>query len=196
MPVSPARIILASGSSYRKMLLQKLQIPFRCESPDIDESRLPEESIKALVLRLAQQKAEAVARQHTGEPGLIIGSDQVALLGNQLLTKPGNHFNAVAQLTACSGQRVDFYTSLCLYNCQTGHFQLDYDIFSVYFRQLSAVQIENYLQADKPYDCAGSFKAEGLGITLFSKMQGDDPNSLIGLPLIKLTDMLIKERVL
>lgn len=188
-------LILASGSRYRQQLLHKLQLPFCCHSPDIDESHLPDESAQQLVERLAISKAKTVARCLPDTNCLIIGSDQVAVLDDTILTKPGNHHNATQQLQSCSGRSVQFVTGLCLFNKQTRRTQYSTEVFNVSFRTLTAAQIEHYLLADQPYDCAGSFKAEGLGISLFEKMQGDDPNTLIGLPLIRLVDFLQNEGV-
>lgn len=186
-------IILASSSPYRRQLLDKLGISYDCAKPDIDESALPSETADELVARLALEKAEAVAQQHP--KALIIGSDQVATLNNTITTKPLNHDKAVSQLEAASGQSVVFSTGLCLLNTHTGQHQLSVNHFKVHFLSLSRGQIESYLHKEKPYDCAGSFKSEGLGITLFSQLEGSDPNSLIGLPLIELTAMLRKEGV-
>ena len=187
-------IILASSSPYRQSLLQQLGIEFECHSPDIDESALDGESPSALAARLAEQKAKAVAEHYPN--ALIIGSDQVASLDGNRLGKPGNHTNAFIQLQSCSGREVNFYTGLCLYNSATCKQQLSVETFSVVFRELSTVTIERYLNKEQPYDCAGSFKVEGLGISLFERLEGDDPNSLIGLPLIKLVTLLGNEGVL
>jgi MAF protein len=159
----------------------------------VDESRLEDEQAEALVLRLSQQKAMAVAKNHP--KALIIGSDQVATVSGMILGKPGNHEKAVSQLTNASGKRVTFYTGLCLYNSQTGQSQTCCEPFHVQFRTLNQSEIENYLLKEQPYNCAGSFKSEGLGICLFESMQGEDPNALIGLPLIQLNTMLRKEGV-
>jgi septum formation protein len=185
-------IVLASSSPYRRQLLEKLQLPFSCFAPDIDEQRFPNEAPAAMALRLAVNKAQAVAANYATH--LIIGSDQVACLhrddGDEILGKPGSHQRAVAQLNACSGQRVDFYTGLVLLNSRSGELQSTVEHFAVYFRILSPETIEHYLAREPAYDCAGSFKVEGLGITLFERLQGRDPNSLTGLPLIALVDML------
>lgn len=186
-------IILASSSPYRRELLQRLAIDFDCISPNIDESALPTESAEQLVSRLAQQKAQAVAADYPQQ--LIIGSDQVASLGQTILTKPGNSDKAMAQLGACSGKTVTFYTGLSLLNSKTGQQQTCVEPFSVKFRMLDTATIERYISAEQPFDCAGSFKVEGLGISLFEQLIGDDPNSLMGLPLIKLVDMLRTEGV-
>lgn len=188
------KLILASSSLYRRQLLEKLQLPFTYQSPDIDETALANETPQALVQRLSISKAKSVATKQD-HASLVIGSDQVAVLGNKILGKPLNHANAVRQLSECSNQTVQFLTGLCLYNniSQTTHYSTE--IFQVRFRALSKQQIENYLNKDQPYDCAGSFKAESLGISLFSQMQGNDPNILLGLPLIRLIDFLQQEGV-
>ncbi len=186
-------IILASSSPYRRELLAKLGLEFNHESPDIDESRLPNEDIEQMVARLAKAKAKAVAKNHAA--ALIIASDQVAVLRQNILGKPHTHDSAVKQLSELSGQEVYFLTSLALFNSKTQQIQTLVEPFVVKFRQLSDQEIEGYLHKEKPYNCAGSFKSEGLGITLFEKLVGDDPNTLIGLPLIRLTDMLREEGV-
>ncbi|MBT8117126.1 MAG: septum formation inhibitor Maf [Gammaproteobacteria bacterium] len=180
-------LVLASSSPYRKQLLERLGLAFSTVSPDIDETALPGETPDALVERLAEQKARTVGELHQG---LIIGSDQVATIDDDILGKPGNHEQAVAQLTRLSGNRVTFHTGLCLLDTAHHEAQLDVVPFTVQFRELSAAQIERYLHAEQPYNCAGSFKSEGLGITLFEKMLGEDPTALVGLPLVKLTEML------
>ena len=187
------QLILASTSVYRNQLLQKLGLPFATAAPDVDESRLEDETPQQLVMRLAEAKAKAVAQQFPD--ALIIGSDQVAVIGDQILGKPGNFENAVAQLRAAAGKQVDFKTGLCLYNSATQHGQTRCETYSVLFRQLSDVQIKSYVRREQPYDCAGSFKSEGLGITLFERLMGDDPNTLVGLPLIMLVRMLDKEGI-
>jgi MAF protein len=186
-------LILASSSIYRRQLLAKLGLAFDYISPNIDESPNSKESPQALVERLAQQKALAIAKDHPKH--LIIGSDQVACLEQVILTKPGNFENAYRQLKHCSGKTVNFYTGLSLINSVNGNKQTATETFTVTFRQLSDTDIKNYLHREQPYDCAGSFKVEGLGICLFEKLSGNDPNSLIGLPLIKLIDMLHNEGV-
>ncbi|MFU8838255.1 MAG: Maf family protein [Thiohalomonadaceae bacterium] len=185
------KIVLASTSPFRRELLNKLGLAYETDAPDIDESALPGEMPEQLVARLAEQKARAVATRHPDS--LIIGSDQVAVNGDQILGKPGTHDKAVAQLLAASGKGVRFLTGLCLYNSTSGKAQVCVEPFEVVFRQLSMEQIENYLQAEQPYNCAGSFKSEGLGIALFERLLGEDPNSLIGLPLIRLIRMLEQE---
>ena len=186
-------LVLASTSPFRQQILRKLNIEFIVDAPQVDESPLPQESPEALVKRLSEAKAKNVAQRH--ENALIIGSDQVAVLNQQILGKPGNHENAVNQLRAASGQQVTFLTGLCLYNSATGRTQTKCVPFTVHFRQLTNDQIERYLLLEQPYNCAGSFKSEGLGISLFEKLEGDDPNTLIGLPLIELIRMLYSEGI-
>ena len=186
------RITLASTSPFRRELLERLGIEFDTAAPDVDETPLEAESPEALVRRLSEDKARAVAATH---PGLIIGSDQVATSGDDILGKPGTHERAMEQLRDLSGKRVTFYTGLCLLNSDTDEVQLEVVPFIVQFRELSDDQIERYLQHDQPYNCAGSFKSEGLGITLFERMDGEDPSALIGLPLIRLTAMLAQAGV-
>ncbi len=186
-------LILASTSPYRRELLQRLGIAFECIAPDTDETPLPGETPQQLVARLAQAKAQAVAALN--KDALIIGSDQMAVCGDLVLGKPGNHARAAAQLTSLSEQRVSFLTGLCLLNSATGHAQVEVVPFHVVFRTLAPSMIENYLQREHPYNCAGSFKSEGLGSALFERLEGDDPSALIGLPLIRLTRMLENEGV-
>lgn len=186
-------IVLASSSPYRRTLLARLGLPFTWAAPDIDEAALPGENAQQLTLRLAAAKASALARQHPQH--LLIGSDQVLMLDGTAVSKPGTHQAAREQLQACSGRTLTFLTSLCLLNSQSGESQCVVEPFEVVFRRLDAQRIERYLLREQPYDCAGSFKMEGLGITLFHALRGDDPNSLIGLPLIRLCDMLIKEGI-
>lgn len=186
-------IILASTSVYRKNLLSKLGLPFECMSPDTDETAIPGEDAKSLVKRLALEKARSVA--NNVENALVIGSDQVASIDNQILGKPGSFKKAEQQLSLCSGNTVTFYTGLCVINTKSKVEQIEVDQFDVCFRELSQQQIQGYLYKEEPFDCAGSFKSEGLGISLFSAMNGKDPNALVGLPLITLTAMLQKESV-
>ncbi len=181
-------LILASSSPFRQQLLQKFNLPFESLSPDIDESPLPGETPSALVERLALQKAQAVAKLRT--KGLVIASDQVAVHNGEILGKPHTKENAVKQLSRFSGDHVRFLTSLAVMNIESGQTACLVEPFDVYFRQLTEQQINAYLDAEQPYQCAGSFKSEGLGICLFEKLQGDDPNALIGLPVIKLTRLL------
>jgi len=185
------QIVLASTSPYRRALLERLSLPFEIAAPDADETPQENENPHELVARLSEAKARAIAAQFPN--ALVIGSDQVAVLNQQILGKPGNHENAIQQLRAASGNRVDFLTGLCLLNTRTQNCHVKVVPYSVVFRTLSNAQIEQYLLKDKPYNCAGSFKSEGLGICLFEKMEGDDPNALIGLPLIELTNMLALE---
>lgn len=186
-------LILASTSPFRRELLERIGIQFTTAAPDIDESAHPGEKPSALVRRLSEAKARAIGATCQG---LIIGSDQVATTGDDILGKPGTHEKAIEQLEYLSGKRVCFHTGLCLLNTETDTADVEVVPFHVQFRQLDDRQIENYLQADKPYNCAGSFKSEGLGITLFERMEGDDPTALIGLPLIKLTTMLHKAGII
>lgn len=187
-------LILASSSPFRKIILQRLHLPFETFSPNIDESVLDNESASELTLRLAEQKARA-GESHYPQ-ALIIGSDQVAVVDQTVLNKPKTHENAVTQLRLVSGKQVDFLTGLCLFNSKSGHIQTDIVRFSVKFRTLTSEQIENYLQCEKPYNCAGSFKSEGLGIVLLERMIGSDPTAVIGLPLIRLVEMLENEGIL
>ena len=187
-------LVLASTSIYRRELLQRLQIPFEIAAPDTNEAALPGESAKQTAWRLSLEKARAVAVQYPD--ALIIGSDQVAVLGEQRLGKPLTHENAVRQLRAMRGRSVIFYTALTLLNTRSNEAQTEVAENRVTFRQLSDEEIETYLRKEQPYHCAGSAKAEGLGIALISRMEGDDPNALIGLPLILLVSMLRKHRVL
>ena len=186
-------LILASSSIYRQQLLQRLRLPFTAVSPDIDETPRPAEHAADTALRLAEQKARALAGRFPD--ALIIGSDQVAILNGEAISKPGNHANAVQQLTAASGRSVFFHTALCLLNSGNAEVQTKIASNEVKFRRLTAEQIERYLRAETPYDCAGSAKCEGLGIALIESIRGDDPNALIGLPLIELTTMLMRAGV-
>ena len=186
-------ILLASGSVYRRELLARLRLPFDYAAPEIDESPRPNESGTALASRLAQQKAQALASRYPEH--LIIGSDQVAVLDEQLIGKPGTFERAREQLRAASGRSVSFLTGLCLHNARSGRSQVDCIPFTVHFRELDDARIERYLRAEQPYDCAGSFKCEALGISLFRRTEGDDITSLVGLPLIRLVDMLESEGI-
>jgi len=186
-------LILGSSSPFRASLLEKLGLSFSTISPDIDEQTQDGETAEQLVSRLSSQKAQAIAEQV--DSGLIIGSDQVAVLNGDVLGKPGNHANAIEQLKAASGNKVRFLTGLTLLNASNGNSQSCVEPFDVHFKTLTDVQIEYYLRQEQPYQCAGSFKSEGFGISLFSKLDGDDPNSLIGLPLIRLIDMLLVEGI-
>jgi septum formation protein len=189
---SPA-LVLASTSPYRRQLLERLGLPFTCAAPAVDERRRTGESPQVLVLRLAEAKARAVAPHHTN--ALIIGSDQVACLDNEVLGKPGDRAHAIAQLERASGRTLVFQTGLCLLSTATGRAQTLVEPFRVHFRTLDRRRIEGYLDREQPYDCAGSFKSEGLGIALFERFEGDDPNTLIGLPLIRLIALLEAEGI-
>ena len=186
-------IVLASTSIYRSQLLSTLQIQFQTASPDVNETPIQGESAKQTALRLSQLKAQAVALQFP--TALIIGSDQVALLGDRQLGKPMTHDNAVLQLRSMRGKTVRFFTAVSLFNAQTGEMLTDLAETSVTFRDVSDDEIERYLRKEQPYHCAGSAKSEGLGIALIKRIQGDDPNALIGLPLIILIDMFKKQGV-
>ncbi|PWC14198.1 septum formation inhibitor Maf [Brenneria roseae subsp. americana] len=187
------QIVLASTSPYRKMLLEKLGIPFICASPEVDETPFPDEEAVALVARLAENKARALAQYYPHH--LIIGSDQVCVLGNRITGKPHSKTNAVQQLREASGKCVSFFTGLALFNSARQRMQHIVEPFEVHFRPLTDDEINGYLEQEQPWNCAGSFKSEGLGIALFERLSGRDPNALIGLPLIALTEMLKKEGV-
>lgn len=187
-------IILASSSPYRKKLLTPLIPSLKCIAPHIDESIKEKESASEYVSRLSVEKAKSIAHQNEHK-ALIIGSDQCAELEGKIVTKPKNPEDAYDHLSASSGKCVKFYTGLCLFNSTKNTYQLTCETYEVKFRHLSKEQIRAYLHKDQPYDCAGSFKLEGLGITLFESMQGNDPNILIGLPLIKLISMLNQEGI-
>ena len=184
-------LVLASTSRYRKMVLEKLCIPFKTTRPDTDETPLENETAVDLVTRLSELKARAVINEFPN--ALIIGSDQVAVLDEKVLGKPGNFERAHDQLRLLSGNTVVFHTGLCLLNSATNTAQVEVIDYKVNFRDLSDAEIDHYLKQDEPYDSAGSFKSEGLGIALFESMTGEDPNALIGLPLIRLTSMLKNE---
>jgi MAF protein len=183
-----ANLWLASTSVYRKTLLEKLTSRFETAKPEVDETALPGETASQLVERLAIAKAQAVAANVAD--GLVIGSDQVAMFGDDILGKPHTADNAFMQLKRFSGHKVTFLTGLAVVNAKTGAVVHCVDAFHVYFRQLTDQDIQTYISREQPLNCAGSFKSEGLGITLFEKLEGDDPNSLIGLPLIKLHQLL------
>lgn len=176
-------IVLGSTSPFRKVLLEKLNIPFECAKPNIDETPKVNETPIELVERLAIEKAKAITNF---SDALIIGSDQVALCNGDILGKPHNFDNAVKQLTLFSGKSVTFYTGLCVWDNANNKVISLVEPFTVHFNELTQDEIINYVKAEEPYNCAGSFKSEGLGICLFKKLEGDDPNTLIGLPLIKL----------
>lgn len=182
------KLILGSTSPARKELLARLRIPFDIVAPNIEEIRLKGEAPYDMALRLAIAKAQAVGKDIA--TSLIIGCDQVLYMGDEIFGKPGNHQQAVNQLTKMGGQKVISLTGLCLLNTATQQMQTTVERYEVYFRQLSAEMIENYLRLDQPYHCAGSIRAEGLGIVLFERLAGDDLTALIGLPLIKLIKFL------
>lgn len=187
------RLILASTSPFRRELLARLQIPFEAVAPDADESALPGESPAATAERLSEVKARAVSGRFPD--ALIIGSDQVAFLGEARFGKPGTRENAAAQLRAMSGKTVTFHTGLCLLNAATGRTHLRGVPTEVRFRELSDAEIARYLDREDALNCAGSAKSEGLGIALLESLRGDDPNALVGLPLIALADMLRAEGI-
>ncbi|MCL1143015.1 Maf family protein [Shewanella gaetbuli] len=190
----PVKLVLASTSVYRQALLQKLNLPFSTVSPDIDETPLANEDAVDLVARLAEQKAKTggqlISADSPDEKLLIIGSDQVAVIDEQIVGKPHTIENAIKQLTNASGKSITFYTGLSVYCPQTQKVSTCVEPFNVHFKNLTTEQIKAYVLAEQPLYCAGSFKSEGLGIALFEKLEGDDPNTLIGLPLIKLINLL------
>jgi septum formation protein len=186
-------LVLASTSAFRRALLERLEIPFTTATPNVDETMQPEETPRDLVLRLALAKARSVAPSHPN--ALVIGSDQVACLDGRLLGKPGDRARAIEQLTHSSGREVVFHTGLCLLNTSTRRAQSHCEPFRVHFRTLTREQIEGYVDRERPFSCAGSFKSEGLGIALFERLEGNDPNALVGLPLIVLIRMLESEGV-
>ncbi|RZT41629.1 Maf-like protein [Cupriavidus agavae] len=185
-------LILGSSSPYRRELLARLRIPFQTATPDIDETPMPGEAPEATALRLSRLKAEAIAARHPG--ALVIGSDQVCTLDGQQIGKPGSHDKALAQLRLMRGRSVTFHSALCLLDSRTGVAQLADVQTHATFRDLSDAELDAYLRIETPYDCAGSAKAEGLGIALLSRVESDDPTALIGLPLIALTGMLRQAR--
>ena len=186
-------LVLASSSTYRRQLLQRLKLNFIADSPDIDETPLENESPYELTKRLAISKAQALAIKYPQH--IIIGSDEVASHNNLIMGKPHYFEQAFKQLKSVSGQTVIFYTGLAILNSSTNKLQVDSIPFHVHFRELSDEAITRYLQIEEPFDCAGSIKAEGLGICLFKAMEGSDITSLMGLPLIRLVDMLLKEQI-
>ena len=185
------KLILASTSPFPKAILDKLGVDFETASPETDETALKNETPQQLVERLSIAKAKAIADKVSG--ALVIGSDQVSVINGEIIGKPHTHENAVKQLQNASGKTVTFYTGLCLYNSTTQKYQSEVVPFDVVFRQLNQQQIESYLRKEEPYNCAGSFKSEALGIVLFEKLIGEDPNTLMGLPLIRLVKMLEQE---
>ena len=187
------QLVLASTSKYRRELLARLGLPFEVASPQVDETALPNEAPQDTARRLAEAKARAVAARFPR--AIVIGSDQVAVLADMPLGKPGNLATALRQLKAMRGKEVVFHTALCLCNAASGQTDTRVVPYCVRFRDYSNAQIERYLQREQPYDCAGSARCEGLGIALIAAMRGDDPNALIGLPLIALTEMLAAQGV-
>ncbi|WP_318364549.1 nucleoside triphosphate pyrophosphatase [Enterobacter sp.] len=186
-----SNLVLASTSPYRRALLEKIGVPFECAAPGVDETPKAGETPRQLVLRLAQAKAQSLAERYPAH--LIIGSDQVCVLDGEITGKPLTEENAYRQLMKARGSIVTFYTGLALYNSATGHLQTECEPFDVHFRHLSEQEIGDYLRKERPLNCAGSFKSEGLGITLFERLEGRDPNTLVGLPLITLCQMLRRE---
>lgn len=191
--MSSLNLVLASSSPYRRALLERLELEFSCLSPDVEERPLEGEAPASTVARLAEAKARSVAPR-AGD-ALIIGSDQLAVMAGRPLGKPGSRAANIAQLEAASGRWVDFITGVCLFNAASNVCQLEVVEYRVEFRRLKRSRIESYVDREQPFDCAGGFKAEGLGVALFRRMRGDDPTALIGLPLISLTRMLETEGV-
>ncbi|PMH46809.1 septum formation protein Maf [Vibrio sp. 10N.286.49.B3] len=186
------QLVLASTSPFRQQLLNKLALPFKTLEPNCDETPFAGETPIELVQRLAENKARSCT---VDKPSLVIGSDQVCVINDQIVGKPLTREKAIEQLLAQSGQRITFYTGLAVFNSQTGHCDIEVDVFHVHFRSLSMAMIEYYVDTEQPWYCAGSFKSEGLGIALFEKLEGKDPNALIGLPLITLIDMLNQQGI-
>lgn len=182
------QLVLASSSPYRRELLSRLQLPFEAISPDIDETPRKAETPQVMVRRLSESKATAL-RERFPE-ALLIGSDQCVVLGDSIIGKPGTHEAARAQLQAASGRQIEVHTGLCLLDAATAVAWNDVVSYEIVFRELDALEIERYLEIEQPYDCAGSVKSEGLGVALLKRMRGDDPSALIGLPLIRLCEML------
>ena len=189
----PLKLILASSSPYRRELLERLKIPFEVIAPEVDETPHPDETPKKLVERLAIEKAQKIAGKVRGT--LVIGSDQAAVYNGSIAGKPHSHDKAVEQLRSASGRTVTLYTGLALINADTQRVQCEVVPYRVTFRRLTEEQIESYLRKEQPYSCAGSVKSEGLGIALLERFEGDDPNTLIGLPLIRLVRMLENEGI-
>jgi septum formation protein len=194
VPVSaPPPLLLASTSPYRRALLERFGLPFDVASPDVEEAALSGEAPAATAMRLAAAKARAVAAQYPD--ALVIGSDQVADCDGLAVSKPGDHAAAVRQLTAQSGRRITFHTAVAVLNTRSQRLSSELVDVVSQFRALTAAEIEAYLRADQPYDCAGSVRSEGLGITLFERIDSPDPSALIGLPLIALARLLRAEGV-
>ena len=189
-PAAPRCLILASSSRYRQELLAKLGLPFAAAAPAIDESARPGETPTALSRRLAEEKARALAERFPAH--LIIGSDQVAMLDGVQFGKPGNAERTASQLRAASGKTVEFFTSVCVLDSAKGLARTDIDQTLAHFRTLTDAQIEGYVEKERPFDCAGGFKSEGLGIALLERLETADPNALVGLPLIRLVGLLEK----
>ncbi len=187
------QLVLASSSPYRRALLERLGLPFSVDPPGIEETAAPGESARAQARRLAAAKAHEVGARHPGS--LVIGSDQLAVLDKSVLGKPGHREANIDQLVRASGREVLFLTGLCLLDTRTGRHQLDVVDYQVRFRSLTLDQIRHYVSRERPYDCAGGFKSEGLGLALFERMTGNDPSALVGLPLIRLVEMLAKAGV-
>ena len=186
-------LVLASSSPYRRQLLSQLGLSFKVHHPDIDESTIPGETARELVSRLATQKALAISADAQG--GLIIGSDQVAIQGDKIEGKPRDRQDAIRQLSEASGREITLQTGLALLNSTSGRVQVDVIPYKVRFRKLTLPQIEAYLDVEVPFGCCGSLRADGLGIALLESLTGDDPSALIGLPLIRLVEMLESEGV-
>lgn len=184
----PRVLVLASTSAYRRALLERLRVPFRAVAPEVDEAPLPDEAAQATAMRLACAKAAAVAATHPG--AVVIGSDQVAMLDGCQLGKPGGPEAALAQLLAARGRSVVFQTAVCVLDTADGTRQVENVPTTVYYRRYSEALARRYLEAEQPYDCAGSAKIEGLGIALVERVESSDPTALIGLPLIALVDLL------
>ena len=185
------RLVLASASQARKSVLSKLKIPFETFAPSIDESALSGETPTQLVERLSLAKARKVSQRYPSH--LIIGSDQIAVVAGQMVGKPQNREDAIEQLKAVSGETVTLFTGIALLNSESGNTQLDVLPYRVVFRELKQSMIENYIDTDQPFDCSGSLRSESLGIALLKELDGSDPNILLGLPLIRLIDMLAIE---
>lgn len=185
---TPPRLVLASTSQYRRQLLERFGIRFTVAAPDVDESPLPGETPIDLVSRLARAKAEAIAHRHRGS--MVVGSDQLAVFGKEIIGKPGNPERCVEQLRAFSGQRLTFHTSVHVVHSDTGANEGHLDVTTVHFRKLSHEEIDRYVARDRPVNSAGGFKIEALGITLFDRVESEDPTALIGLPLMWLSGAL------
>ncbi len=184
------RLILASASPHRRRLLERLGIPFDVRPADADESAEPGEDAPTLAARLATAKAQCIRALHDDPDEIIIGADQVAALDGELLRKPGDHDTALSQLSACQGETVVFSTATTVIDCNSGRQWYGLDSTAVVFLKLSQAHLSRYLELEQPYDCAGGFKAEGLGISLFRRIRSEDPTALLGLPLIWLTQVL------